>query len=56
MSIRREAKAQRTLWEGVVDLDVRSPWEPWMIEADRLLDDENLIDVVFEAQGHNYIS
>ena len=54
MSIRRKAKAQRTLWEGVVDLDVRSLWEPWMIEADRLLDDENLIDVVFEAQGQRH--
>ena len=54
MSIRRKAKAQRTLWEGVVDLDVRSLWEPWMIEADRLLDDEDLIDVVFEAQGQRH--
>jgi IS5 family transposase len=54
MSIRRKAKAQRTLWEGVVDLDVRSLWEPWMNEADRLLDDENLIDVVFQAQGQRH--
>jgi len=54
MSTQRKAKAQRTLWEGVVDLDVRSLWEPWMIEADRLLDDENLIDVVFEAQGQRH--
>lgn len=54
MSTKRKAKAQRTLWEGVVDLDVRSLWEPWMIEADRLLDDENLIDVVFEAQGRRH--
>jgi transposase, IS5 family len=54
MSTRRKAKAQRTLWEGVVDLDVRSLWEPWMIEADKLLDDENLIDVVYEAQGQRH--
>jgi len=54
MSTQRKAKAQRTLWEGVVDLDVRALWEPWMIEADRLLDDENLIEVVFEAQGHRH--
>jgi transposase, IS5 family len=51
MSTQRKAKAQRTLWEGVVDLDIRSLWEPWMIEADRLLDDESLIEVVFQAQG-----
>jgi IS5 family transposase len=54
MSTRRKAKAQRTLWEGVVDLDVRALWEPWMIEADRLLDDESLIEVVFEAQGQRH--
>lgn len=54
MSTQRKAKAQKTLWEGVVDLDVRALWEPWMIEADRLLDDENLIEVVFEAQGQRH--
>jgi IS5 family transposase len=54
MSTRRKAKAQRTLWEGVVDLDVRALWEPWMVEADRLLDDKNLIEVVFEAQGQRH--
>ena len=50
MSTRRKAKAQRTLWEGVIDLDVRALWEPWMIEADRLLDDEGLVAVGFQAQ------
>ncbi len=54
MSTQRKAKAQRTLWEGVVDVDVRALWEPWMIEADRLLEDGNLIEVVFEAQGHRH--
>jgi IS5 family transposase len=54
MSTQRKAKAQRTLWEGMVDLDVRALWEPWMIEADRLLEDENLIEVVFEAQGQRH--
>jgi transposase, IS5 family len=54
MSTQRKAKAQRTLWEGVVDLDVRALWEPWMIEADRLLDDESLVEAVFEAQGRRH--
>lgn len=54
MSTQRKAKAQRTLWEGVVDVDVRSLWEPWMVEADRLLEDEELIEVVFEAQGQRH--
>ena len=54
MSTRRKAKAQRSLWEGVVDVDVRSLWEPWMVEADRLLEDEQLIDTVFDAQGQRH--
>ena len=52
----RRKQGQRVLWEGMIDEDVRSLWEPWMIQADRLLDDEELIDRVFEAQGkrHEY--
>jgi IS5 family transposase len=42
------------LWEGVVDEDVRALWEPWMVEADTLLEDEELIDVVYEAQGERH--
>lgn len=54
MSTRRKAKAQRTLWEGVIDADIRALWEPWMIEADRLLDDEDLVELVFQAQGQRH--
>jgi transposase, IS5 family len=54
MSTQRKAKAQRSLWEGVVDVDVRALWEPWMVEADRLLEDEELIEAVFEAQGRRH--
>ena len=54
MSTQRKSKAQRTLWEGVVDVDVRSLWEPWMVEADRLLEDEQLIEAVFEAQAQRH--
>jgi len=50
----RRKQGQRTLWEGVVDEDVRALWEPWMTEADRLLQDEELIDVVYEAQGERH--
>jgi transposase, IS5 family len=45
---------QRTLWEGVVDEDVRALWELWMVEADRLLEDEELIELVYEAQGERH--
>jgi transposase, IS5 family len=54
MSTQRKAKAQRTFWEGMVDVDVRSLWEPWMEEADRVLEDEELIETVFEAQGQRH--
>lgn len=47
----RRKQAQQTLWEGIVAEDVRGLWEPWMVEADKLLNDEALIDRVYEAQG-----
>ncbi len=42
------------LWEGMIDEDVRALWEPWMVQADRLLDDEELIDRVYFAQGERH--
>jgi IS5 family transposase len=42
------------LWEGMIDEDVRALWEPWMVQADRLLEDEELIDRVWEAQGKRH--
>lgn len=47
----RRKQPQRTLWEGVVNEDVKALWEPWMVEADKLLDDEELVDRVYDAQG-----
>src|ERR1044072_9423096 len=47
----RRKQPQQTLWEGIVAEDVKSLWEPWMIEADELLDDEELVDCVYQAQG-----
>jgi hypothetical protein len=37
-----------------IDEDVRALWEPWMIHADRLPDDEERIDLVYEAQGERH--
>jgi IS5 family transposase len=54
MSTQRKANRQRSLWEGLVDVDVRSLWEPWMVEADQLLEDETLVELVFEAQGERH--
>jgi transposase, IS5 family len=50
----RRKQGERTLWEGVVDEDVRALWEPWMVEADRLLEDEELVDLVYQAQGERH--
>ena len=50
----RRKQGQRTLWEGVVELNVRALWEPWMVQADTLLEDEDLIDVVYQAQGERH--
>src|SRR5436189_298361 len=50
----RRKQGQRVLWEGMIDEDVRALWEPWMIQADRLLEDEELIDRVFAAQGERH--
>jgi phosphate uptake regulator len=50
----RRKQGQKMLWEGVVDEDVRALWEPWMVEADKLLQDEELIELVYEAQGERH--
>jgi IS5 family transposase len=50
----RRKQGQRVLWEGMIDEDVRALWEPWMIQADRLLEDEDLVDRVYEAQGERH--
>jgi IS5 family transposase len=42
---------QASLWGGFWAEEVAELWEPWMREADRLLDDEALLDRIYEAQG-----
>ncbi|MBC8165151.1 MAG: ISNCY family transposase [Bryobacteraceae bacterium] len=50
----RRKQPQQTLWEGIVAEDVKSLWEPWMVEADQVLNDEELIDCIYEAQGDRH--
>ncbi len=52
--IRLRREAQKTLWEGVVKEDVKALWEPWMLEVDQLLSDEELVGQVYEAQGERH--
>lgn len=45
---------QPTLWTGFLREEVNDLWEPWMRAADQILDDEQLIEQVFEAQGRRW--
>jgi IS5 family transposase len=47
---------QPSLWTGVLAEEVDDLWEPWMRTADRLLDDEQLIERVFEAQARRWLN
>ncbi|HWF40367.1 MAG TPA: ISNCY family transposase [Candidatus Acidoferrales bacterium] len=42
---------QPSLWGGFWAEEVAELWEPWMRAADQLLDDEALLDAIYEAQG-----
>ena len=45
---------QPTLWTGFLKEEVSDLWEPWMRSADPILDDDELISGVFEAQGRRW--
>jgi transposase, IS5 family len=45
---------QRSVWEGLFAEEVAELWEPWMQVVDELLDDEELVDGVYEAQGKRH--
>jgi IS5 family transposase len=46
---------QPSLWTGVLAEEVDDLWEPWMRTADQLLDDERLVERIFEAQARRYL-
>jgi transposase, IS5 family len=45
---------QRSLWEDLFAAEVADLWEPWMRVVDELLEDDELLDSVFEAQGQRH--
>jgi IS5 family transposase len=45
---------QPSLWEGLFAEEVAELWEPWMRVVDELLEDEDLLEAVYEAQGKRY--
>jgi IS5 family transposase len=46
--------AQPTVWEGLFAEEVADLWEPWMRVVDELLEDEELLDTVYDAQGKRH--
>lgn len=45
---------QPTVWEGLFAEEVAELWEPWMRVVDELLEDEELLDTVYDAQGKRH--
>src|SRR6202047_4675295 len=45
---------QPSLWHRGLAEDIEGLWEPWMRLVDELLEDEQLLDTVYEAQGDRY--
>ena len=45
---------QPTVWEGLFAEEVAELWEPWVQVVDDLLEDEQLVDAVYEAQGKRH--
>ena len=40
---------QRSFGEGLIEEETATLWEPWMRQADQVLEDEQLINPVYEA-------
>lgn len=51
IQLRRE---QPSLWHKGLAKDIEDLWEPWMREADRVLEDAALLESVYEAQGQRH--
>ena len=45
---------QPSLWHRGLAEDIEGLWEPWMRLVDELLEDEQLLDTVYEAQGERH--
>lgn len=45
---------QPTVWEGLFAEGVAELWEPWMRVVDELLEDEEMLGAVYEAQGQRH--
>ncbi len=52
--MRRLRHTQPSLWEGLLAEEVAELWEPWMREVDAMLEDDELLSAVFEAQRQRH--
>jgi hypothetical protein len=43
-----------SLWHRGLAADIEGLWEPWMRLVDQLLEDEQLLDTVYEAQEERH--
>ena len=50
----RMRREQRTFGDGLIEDEVKDLSEQWMIHADRILDDEQLIAIFYEAMGKRH--
>jgi len=47
--IQLRRSAQRSFAEGLIEEEIEDLWEPWMRQADKVLEDEQLVNAVYEA-------
>ena len=45
---------QASLWETFFAEEVAALWEPWMRAVDELLEDDELLEAVYDAQGRRH--
>ena len=50
----RMRRQQRTFGDGLIEDEAQAFYEDWMIQADRVLEDEDLIAPFFEALGKRH--
>ena len=45
---------QPSLWHRGLAEDIEGLWERWMLVVDKRLEDEQLVDTIYEAQGERH--
>src|ERR1700730_15026764 len=53
-SMTKLRQQQQSLWHPGLTKESVDLWEPWMRLVDHPLEDEQLLDTIYEAQGERY--